>query len=207
MSCISLVVIGMIVSFMVGCDKKSESPTSPADQASSADADVSSTPETSIDKAEVEVQYFGGETENSLIKSLPEFEKALNRKLTDREKQEMIESFRQEMKAHPEWSNQTTAKGLSGYGAYAAHYKNDADLWLEYKWWVGSRNPGYYMYSASYALYWAVQRCYRGRIWNWPWKEGGYKRVTAVVGNCVNIPFASWPDNWYLKTYLRVVAY
>ncbi len=178
---------------MTSCNKDTTSPTSSTDNTS----------------AEHEVMYVGGETEEDVVKSLPEFEEFLGRTLTQEERDNLLKDFRQDVQDHPEWSVTPENLKTSTYAAYTSHYKwsgHDWDLWLEYKWYTGARDPGYSMYSASYALYWTVRRCYGGNIWNWAWKEGNYKRVTAVVGTCLYVPFAS-SGNWYLRNYLRVRSY
>jgi hypothetical protein len=117
------------------------------------------------------------------------------------EKEAMINVF---LQAQSKTQAQTAAASQTVI-AYTTHYVwhgLDRDLYLEYKWYAGSRQ-GYGFQTPIWALYYAIQTCYGGRLSNWTWMEGAYQRVTAVVGMCVWAPFGSE----FTRQYLRIVAY
>ena len=153
----------------------------------------------SADRVETSVVYVGNETLEDVEHSLQELRTSSAPPFTVEQEEQILESFQQFQK-----EQQKSLNPLSWYPAYTSHYVwsgHDYDLWLEYKWWVGSRQS-YHFETPIWALYWAVRVCYGGNITNWTWMEGGHQRVTAIVGTCVYVPFG----DAFVRYYLRVVS-
>ncbi len=140
--------------------------------------------------------YAGSETLEEVELSIRQFEQQAGCDyFTAVEETEIVASF----KAHRSSPSTSLA---AAYRAYTSHFvyhpPTDVDLWLEYKWGANQCRP-YYMYTSTWLLTKIVQKCYNGQITSWTWYEGGYQRVTAIIGYCGWVPYGRWPtfsDLW-----------
>lgn len=153
-----------------------------------------------VKQLDLPIVYVGHETLDDVISGLNSLKNQDGSPaLTDEQKQEIIASFQQ----YQGNDSIPVVCGTRRY-AYTWHFVChglDCDEYLEYKWWAGSRQ-GYYLETTDYNLYYLIRLCYGGNILNWTWMEGGYQRVTAVVGLCAYGPFTPG----YVRARLWVVS-
>jgi hypothetical protein len=145
-----------------------------------------------VKKFLVEVTYAGNETIDEVRASILKLE-SIGITLSTEEQEQMLADYAEYLNDAPK----LMPLG-SWYSAYGSHNVAD-DLWLEYKWWAGSPQ-GYHMETPIWGIYWLIQMCYGGNLTNWSWMEGGYQRVTCVVGSCLHVPYS----DGFLRYYLRV---
>lgn len=153
------------------------------------------------DAVSTPIVYTGGESEEDVLDGVRELEThGITFSAQDREA--MMAAFREYRVSEVEMSRPTTppVQPMASYGAYTSHFV-DWDLWLEYKWWAGSRQS-YGLVTSDWAIYWIVQYYYGGHLLNWTWMEGSYQRVTMVAGARLWVPFGQG----YLRTAIRVVT-
>ena len=189
-ACVLIVAFGMIQ----GCSE-SENPVE-----SVVTQDAEGVPDTAVEQ-NFAVRYVGTESLDEMLANYHTLQDSgIVPKLSPVEEQEMIDTFltRKQGRAMLATASQT----VIAYTAYYFWSGHDTDLKLEYKWWAGSRQ-GYYFSTPNWALYWAIRICYGGNISSWTWMEGGYQRVSGVVGSCLYKPFGSV----YIRYYLRITTY
>ncbi len=148
-------------------------------------------------QTELSVSYVGVETLEDVLNCVDQLTQENVLTLTAAERLQMLQDF-----AKFKQANSVVLATAAYYSAYTSHMEpgnNDYDLWLEYKWNAGTRQS-YVMETPMWLLYWAIQRCYGGRITNWTWMEGSFQRVTAIVGNCIHTPFS----DSFIRSNLRV---
>lgn len=185
--------IGLLCCVVVGCSNQ----TTPVEPDTQNQSEIPA----DVQQQSLEVKYIAGESlDDMLVHYQALLASGVISELSPADKQEMIDA----LLAYTKQQTSLAAAGqtVTAYAAYYFWSGNDTDLKLEYKWWAGSRQR-YYMSTPNWALYWAIRACYGGSIDNWTWMEGGYQRVSAVVGSCLYVPFGSG----YIRYYLRVSTY
>ncbi len=147
------------------------------------------------------VRYSGTETLEEMLQNYYALrDSGVVPEISAAEEQEMVAAFIAHQNQHQ--AKVATSQTIIAYAAYYYYSGHDYDLRLEYKWWAGSQQ-GYYFTTPNWALYWAIRACYGGHITSWSWMEGGYQRVTGVVGSCLYSAFGAG----YIRYYLRVKTY
>ncbi len=147
------------------------------------------------------ITYVGTESEEDVLQHLDQIEAERRVTFSADDRQSMIDALTQYRTASRSDGSTTPVTPLASYGAYTSHYEpgsGDTDLWLEYRWWAGSRQ-NYQLYTDDWLIYWLTQHYYHGYLVNWTWMEGGYQRVTTVVGSALYVPFA----DSYLRNHIR----
>ncbi|MFH1366543.1 MAG: hypothetical protein ABIH38_00960 [Patescibacteria group bacterium] len=145
------------------------------------------------------VLYSGSESEEEVLADIAITEKATGYLFSVEQKEQMLKDFRSFQESTLSKSSAQTQAIVTAYTCHYV-YSGDKDLYLEYKWWDGYRHA-YSFQTPNWTLYWLIKVCYGGQLTSWTWMEGGYQRVTAIVGSCVYVPLGAS----FVQSYLWVV--
>ena len=185
----SLVLIGLLsfcLMASVGCGRtKTDQLTSPV---------------LSKEMVESEVVYVGNESSEEVLANISATEKATSYFFSAEQKEQMLQEFRRFRESEASRSPAQTLTTITAYTCYYV-YSSDKDLYLEYKW-LNGYSHAYHFETPNWTMYWLIKACYGGRLTSWSWMEGGYQRVTAIVGWCIYRPLGAS----FTQSYLWVVS-
>ncbi|MDZ7798282.1 MAG: hypothetical protein U5L76_01540 [Patescibacteria group bacterium] len=153
------------------------------------------------ERKKVSIHYVGNESHEDVLASIRKTEKLTGHTFSDEQKTKMLQDFRDFQSKNNPQSSKLATSVITAYTCYYV-YNGDKDLKLEFKWWAGHPRS-YYFTTPNWTLYWLIKVCYGGNILSWTWMEGGYQRVSAIVGSCVYLPLGSS----FVRSYLWLVYY